>query len=188
MGARHEAKATGGPPLGGHDRLLVAHPHHRRDQADGDLQPGRTKPCQGELRRAGIYCRDRRCRRTAPARSRPYLRTGEDVPHLPGVHLRALRTGAGGASARDHAFLSAKPLWCGEALRLLDREELPRVLRALLLQRHPLQPRERAARRKLRDAQDFPRRRRRAGRQGGRHHPPEHREERPERRRRTGRL
>ena len=46
----------------------------------------------------------------------------------------------GGASAGDHALLTAQPLCGGQALCLLDHGELPGGLRAARLQRHPLQP------------------------------------------------
>ena len=39
-------------------------------------------------------------------------------------------------------FLSPLTVWCSEALRLLDHEELPRELRDVRCQWHPLQPRE----------------------------------------------
>jgi GDPmannose 4,6-dehydratase len=54
-------------------------------------------------------------------------------------------------------FYPAQPLRGRQALRLLDGGELPRGLRALRDQRHPVQPREPAARPHLRDAQDQPR-------------------------------
>ena len=76
---------------------------------------------------------------------------------LPGQHLGAVRPGAGDAAARDHALLPALALRRRQALRLLDRRQLPRGLRHLRLQRHPLQPRVAHARRDLRHAQDHPR-------------------------------
>jgi GDPmannose 4,6-dehydratase len=42
-------------------------------------------------------------------------------------------------------FYPRSPLWRRQALRLLDHGELPRGLRALCLQRHPVQPRARCA-------------------------------------------
>ena len=56
-----------------------------------------------------------------------------------------------------HAFLSALALRRGEALRLLDHGQLPRGLRHVRLQRHPVQPRVAAPRRDLRHAQDHAR-------------------------------
>jgi len=47
---------------------------------------------------------------------------------------------------RNHAVLSAQPLWGGQALCLLDHGELPRGLRDVCLQRHFVQPRKPTAR------------------------------------------
>ena len=54
-------------------------------------------------------------------------------------------------------FLPAQPVCGGQALRLLDHGELPRSLRDVCLQRHPVQSRIEAARRNLRHPQDHPR-------------------------------
>ena len=48
-------------------------------------------------------------------------RAGQDLPLLPGLHLRALRQGPERAAGREHALLSALALCGGQALRLLDR-------------------------------------------------------------------
>ncbi len=53
----------------------------------------------------------------------------------------------------DHAVPPAQPLRGGEALRLLDHGELPRGVRHVCLQRHPVQPRVAAAWRDLRHPQ-----------------------------------
>ena len=45
------------------------------------------------------------------------------------------------AAARDHAVLPALAVRRGQGLRLLDHGELPRGLRPVRLQRHPVQPR-----------------------------------------------
>ena len=66
-----------------------------------------------------------------------------------------------------HALLSALALCRGQALRLLDRGELPRGLWHARLERHPVQPRKPAARRDLRHPQDHPRRRRDQARPAG---------------------
>ena len=58
---------------------------------------------------------------------------------------------------RDDAVLSALALRRGQGLRLLDHGELPRGLRAVRLQRHPVQSRVAAARRDVRHAQDHAR-------------------------------
>ena len=46
-------------------------------------------------------------------------------------------------------------VWCGQAIRLLDYEELPGKLRHVRRKRHSLQPRKRTARRNLRDTQNY---------------------------------
>ncbi|CAA9307574.1 MAG: GDP-mannose 4,6-dehydratase, partial [uncultured Gemmatimonadaceae bacterium] len=61
------------------------------------------------------------------------------------------------AAARGHAVLPAQPVRRGEGGRPLVLGELPRGLRAVHLQRDPLQPREPAARRDVRHAEDHPR-------------------------------
>jgi GDPmannose 4,6-dehydratase len=70
--------------------------------------------------------------------------------------LRAVRPGPGESAEGNHALLPAQPLRGGQALRLLDHGELPRGLRHVRLQRHPLQPRKPDPRRNLRHAQDHP--------------------------------
>ena len=50
---------------------------------------------------------------------------GKAHPLLPGLHLRALRQGAGSAPKGNDAILSQKPLCRGQALRLLDHGQLP---------------------------------------------------------------
>ena len=59
---------------------------------------------------------------------------------LPGHHLRAVRPGAADPADGEHPLLSALALWGRQALRLLDHRQLPRGLRHLRLQRHPVQP------------------------------------------------
>ncbi len=58
------------------------------------------------------------------------------------------------AAERGHAVLPALALRRGEGLLVLDDPQLPRGLRHVRGQRHPVQPRVAAARRDLRDAQD----------------------------------
>jgi GDPmannose 4,6-dehydratase len=53
--------------------------------------------------------------------------------------LGAVRPGAGGAAEGNHAVLSALALWRRQALWLLDYGELPRGLRHVRLQWHPVQ-------------------------------------------------
>ena len=75
-------------------------------------------------------------------------------PLLPGLQLRDVRQGAGGAAARDDAVLPAQPIRRRQGLRALDHHQLPRELRPLRLLGHPVQPRVAPARARVRDAQD----------------------------------
>ena len=88
-----------------------------------------------------------------PARGHPHRRIRRH-PLLPGLHVGNVRQGAGDSAERRHAVLSAQPVRRGQALRALDDGQLPRVLRHLRHQRHPVQPRVAAARPRVRDAQD----------------------------------
>ena len=57
-------------------------------------------------------------------------------PHLPGLHLGALRPGTGETpTTRKYTLPPAEPLRGGQALRLLDHGELPGGLRHVCLQR-----------------------------------------------------
>ena len=58
---------------------------------------------------------------------------------------------------RNDAVCAAQPLWCRQALCLLDHGELSRGLRHPCLERHPVQPRKPDPRRNLRHPQDDPR-------------------------------
>ncbi|KAF1855152.1 hypothetical protein Lal_00005763 [Lupinus albus] len=129
-------------------------PHAEGNAADRNLQPGRAKPCHGEFRDARIYGQCRWYRHAAPARGDSHPGHGKDHPFLSGIDVGTVRSGAGSAAAGDDAVLSPLALCRGQALRLLDRGQLPRGLWHARLERHPVQPREPAARRDLRDAQD----------------------------------
>ncbi len=75
---------------------------------------------------------------------------------LPGIDVRAVRSGAGDSAERNHALLSSVSLCCSEALCLLDYGELSRSLWNFCLQRHLVQSRIAQARRNLRHPQDHP--------------------------------
>ena len=77
---------------------------------------------------------------------------------LPGLVVGDVRPDPGAGAERGDAVLPALALWRGQALRALDDDELPRELRAARLERHPVQPREPAARRRVRDPQGHRRR------------------------------
>src|SRR5882672_10875382 len=107
--------------------------------ADRNLQSCGPEPCRRQLRKPGIYRQCRRDRRAAVAGSDPDSRHGEGDAVLSGIHLRVVRTGAGGSAEGDDAVLSALALWRREALWLLDHGELPRGLRHVRLEWHPVQ-------------------------------------------------
>ena len=155
----HVERSALHPALWRPDRRDQPDPHRPGDPARTRSTISPRRAMSGELRDAGIY---RQCRR-ASARCACSRRSASwawrKTPLLPGLDLGAVRPGAGGAAARDDALLSALALCGGQALRLLDRGELPRGLRHARLERHPVQPRKPAARRDLRHPQDHPRRR-----------------------------
>ena len=122
-----------------HDGFDQSDPADAADQADRDLQSRGPKPCRGQLREPGIYRQCRCDRRAAAAGGDPHSRHGEGDAVLSGLHLRTVRPGAGSAAEGNHAVLSALALWRRQALRLLDHGELPRGLRHVRLQRHPVQ-------------------------------------------------
>jgi mannose-1-phosphate guanylyltransferase/mannose-6-phosphate isomerase len=142
------------PALRRHDRFVEPRADHPAGAARRDLQPRGAEPRGRELRGARVH-RQLRCHRpAADPRSHPHPRAREEDALLSGVDVRAVRPGAGDPAEGDHALLPAQPLRRGQALRLLDHGELPRGLRHVRLQRHPVQPRIPAARRDLRHAQD----------------------------------
>ena len=71
------------------------------------------------------------------------------------------------AAERADAVPPAQPVRRRQGVRLLVDGQLPRGLRAVRLQRHPVQPRVAATRRDVRDAQDHPGRRADQGRAAG---------------------
>lgn len=79
----------------------------------------------------------------------------EKNENLSGFDFRTVRSGAGGTTEGDNPVLPTQSIWCGQAIRLLDYEELPGKLRYVRCKRHSLQPRKRTARRNLRDTQNY---------------------------------
>ena len=153
----HAAGSQAVPALRRPDRCHQPDPHRAAGPARRDLQSGGAEPRRGVVRDAGVHRQCRCARDAAHAGGDPHARAGRKDALLPGLDLGDVRQGAGDAAARDHAVLSALALWRGQALRLLDHGELPRGLRHVRLQRHPVQPRIADPRRDLRDAQDHAR-------------------------------
>ena len=93
--------------------------------------------------------------------------SGTRLPLLPGINIRDVRR-LSAAAKREHRLLPALPVWRRQALLALGHRQLPRGLRPVRRQRHPVQPRVAPPRRDLRHPQDHPRRRPHQGRPSGR--------------------
>ena len=158
MGAGHEKQAVGGFALRGHDGLQLTGAGVAAGEADGDLQSGGAEPREGVVRLPGVHGGGGRAGDVAVAGGRADTGHGEGVPDLPGVHVGVVRVGAGGAPKGDHAVLSPLAVWGGEAVRVLDYEELPGGVRDVRRERDSFQPRERAAGRDVRDPENHNRR------------------------------
>ncbi len=110
------------------------------------------------LRDARIHGERRRARHAALLEAIRILGLERHDPLLPGLDLRAVRQGRRRCRRRRRRrSIRARPYARRQGLRLLDHGELPRGLRHVRLQRHPVQPRVAAARRDVRDAQDHAR-------------------------------
>ncbi len=80
-------------------------------QPDEIYNLARAEPRGGVVRDAGVHGECRRARHAAPARGDPHPRAGEDDALLPGLHLRAVRQGAGDAAdARRRRSTRARPM------------------------------------------------------------------------------
>ena len=143
-------------------------PHQRRPEgpARRDLQPRRHQLRPALLEPAGAHRRDHRPRRPPHARSDPHRHRrhrprAAAAPH--GIKFyQASSSEMFGKVTRDapergDAVPPAQSLRRREGLRPLHHRQLPRELRHLRLQRHPLQPRVAATRAGVRDAQDHAR-------------------------------
>merc|ERR1711941_80608 len=82
-------------------------------------------------------------------------RAGEDMPLVPGVHVRVVWPGARNSSEGDDPVLSALALRRRQALRLLDVRKLPGGLQHVRCQWHPLQPRISSSGWHLRDEKGY---------------------------------
>ena len=67
------------------------------------------------------------------------LGLGEQVEGLPGLHLRALRAGAGSTAEGDNTLLSAFTIRRRQDVRLLDHRQLPRGISYTCQQRNTFQ-------------------------------------------------
>ena len=93
-----------------HDGRHQPHPPRPGAQAGRDLQSRRPEPRAGELRDAGVHGQRRRARHAAAAGGDPHPRHQGQGALLPGVHLGALRQGAGDAAeAKRRRSIPARP-------------------------------------------------------------------------------
>lgn len=76
------------------------------------------------------------------------------MPVLPGVHFRDVWKSAGNPPDGAHAFLPAVAVRRRKNGGALDRQELSRVVRAVRVLRHPVQPRVPSARDRFRDPEN----------------------------------
>ena len=146
------------PALRRPDRCDQPDPHHPGDAADRDLQPRRAEPRRSVSFETPEY--------TANADALGTLRLLEAIrilglektsALLPGLDLRAVRQGAGGAAERDDAVLPALPYGAAKLYAYWITVNYREAYGMLRLQRHPVQPREPDARRDLRHPQDHAR-------------------------------
>ena len=119
------------------------------------LQPRRAEPCAGQLRHAGVHRRRHRPGHDPAAGSHPRRR--HRTPASIRRRARSCSADAAPRRTRTRRSTRVRPTG-GEVVQLLGLRELPRGLRHVCGQRHPVQPREPAPRRDLRDPQDHPRR------------------------------
>ena len=141
-------------------------PLARQAAARRGLQPRRAEP------RAGLLRRSRSTRSTSPALGTLRLleairEAGVDAALLPGVLARRCSARPRRRRARPRRSIRAAPTASPRSPRYWIDRQLPRGLRDVRRQRHPLQPRVAAARRDVRDAQDHAGRRAHQGRAAG---------------------
>ena len=137
-----------------------------RAPAGRDLQPRRAEPRARLLRHPGVH--GRRHRRSARcACSRRSASPGVDDALLPGVLVARCSAPRRRRRRRRRRSIRAARTPCAKVFAYWADGELPRGVRHVRLQRHPLQPRVAAPRRDLRHAQDHARRRAHQGRAAG---------------------
>ena len=153
----HEQNRQLHPALRRHDRFEQPGAGDPAGAAGRDLQPRGAEPRGGIVRGAGVHRELGRAGDVARAGSDPHPGARGQDAVLSGVHLGAVRPGAGDAAEGNHALLSALALRRSQAVCVLDHGKLPRGVRLLRLQWDLVQSREPDARRDLRHAQDHPR-------------------------------
>ncbi len=140
----------------GSARSAFARGRRARISARRDLQSRRAELRRHVVDAARAHRRVHRPRGDANARGSEEGRAQRAV--LPGQLQRDVRQGRRDTAARVDAVLSTKPVWRGQGVRALDHGELPRELRHVRGLGHPVQPREPAARPRVRVAESHRRR------------------------------
>ena len=138
-------------------RRLVAQPAHAHDSPRRGLQPRRAEPRAGQLRRAGVH-RGRRRRSGRCVCSTRSARATSAAGSTRRPRARCSARSRRSRSTRRRRSIRGARTRVEQGLRPLDHAELPRGVRHVRRQRHPLQPRVAAARRDLRHAEDHRRR------------------------------
>ena len=125
------------------------------DAARRGLQPRRHLVRRVELQPGRAHRQHHRARCAAHARSDPHGRWRREQPDplLPGEQQRDVRQGPRDAADRAHAVSSALAVRLRQGVRSRHRRQLPRELRPVRVQRHPVQPRRPAPRSRVRHPQ-----------------------------------
>src|SRR2546426_3173 len=124
--AAHPHPEPDRPAHGRPARPALARRRDPRLRAARDLQPRRDVVRGGVVEPAGAH--GRVLGRRGDAHARGDARGGAGGALLPGLLVRDVREGAGGAPARAHAVLPPQPLRRGEGVRALHHRQLPREL------------------------------------------------------------
>ena len=151
----HDAGRPAVPALRRPHRRRPAGHAAARDRARRGLQPRRAVPRPGQLRRARAHRRHDRPRHHAAARGGPACRASSAAS----TRRRARRCSARRRRRRTRTtpFYPRSPYGAAKVYAYWVDPELPRGLRHVRGQRHPVQPRVAPPRRDVRDPQDHPR-------------------------------
>ncbi len=134
---------------------LIGHLH--RIKPGRGLQPRRPEPRQGQLRDARVHRRHDRDGHAAPARGGPPRRLAD--PLLPGrLAARCSARSPRRRRPRRRRSIPRSPYAVAKVFAHWMTRPVPRGVRAVRLQRHPVQPRVAAPRRDLRHPQGDARR------------------------------
>ena len=148
----HDPAGRPVPPLRGPGRFHRRVPDRARGRSGRGLPPGRPIARPRLLRHPRVHGGRHGARDDPAAGGDPA--GGEPRPVLPGVIVGDVRHEPGHPIRTSRAASTRPPVRRGQGVWVLDGGELSRGLRHVLHERHPVQPRERAARGDLRHAED----------------------------------